>query len=215
MKISIEEWQRAHIALNRFTAWLQAALEGRSLGDDLKQRISRLFWLQAVEDASSIGLLIEKRLVGGARTLIRPQFESLLRGAWVETCAEKTNLESICNYRKQFPLLTDALKAVGKAKSRFRILGDEVPFDELARRGKDAMNDHTHRGTRALARIARANSSSDSIGDDELALLYLAASIGGIAAAAFIEGTGDREATQNVVDEMAKVLSICQGANCP
>lgn len=202
-------WHQALTAYLDFSHYVLHAVEDVPLGLTLADRMSRLSWLLAVEDVPAIGVLIEKRLVGSARSLIRPQFESLVRGAWALQCTDEPGLQSILDYDDDFPTLGKGVKALMAAPAPFRVLGDPVPFDELDRRGRDAMNDLTHRGTRALARRSIAlHEGRDAIDDDELALFHLGTSVGGIAAAALLE-RGGRSDDARAVLERLKHTTAC------
>lgn len=201
-------WRRALAAYTDFAHFVLPAVEDAPLGVLLADRMSRLAWLLAVEDVPALGLLIERRYVGSARSLIRPQFESLVRGAWAQQCTDEPGLQSILDYRNDFPTLGKGVKALVAAPERFMVLGEVVPFEELDRRGRDAMNDLTHRGTRALARrsISRHDGRA-AIDDDELSLFHLGASIGGIAAAALLERAGRPEAARDVLERLRRTAS--------
>jgi hypothetical protein len=201
-------WRRALDAYTDFADFVVPAVEDAPLGVLLADRMSRLAWLLAVEDVPALGLLIERRYVGSARSLIRPQFESLVRGAWALQCTDEPGLQSILDYRNDFPTLGKGVMALVAAPERFTVLGEVVPFEELDRRGRDAMNDLTHRGTRALARrsISR-HDGREAIDDDKVSLFHLGASIGGIAAAALLERAGRPEAARDVLERLRRTTS--------
>lgn len=205
------QWHRAHAAYSGFAQYLVRALQGQPIGDVLSIRVARLFWQQAVEDTCAIGCLIEKRFVGSTRALIRPQFESLARGAWVLRCADEATVQAIVDYQNQFPMLHGVVQALTSLKEPFAVVGGAVPFDQLASRSRDAMNDLTHRGTRALARRSIANAASSSIDDDEISLFHLGASIGGIAGAAFLESTGNPAGAQQLIDQLVEAAQTWGG----
>ena len=202
-------WHRGLAAYTSFSDFVLPLVDGVPLGVTLAERMSRLQWLLAVEDVAAIGLLIEKRLTGSARSLIRPQFESLARGAWALQCTDEPGLQAILDYAKDFPLLAPAVQALTALASPLTVLGDVVPFIELDRRGRRAMNDLTHRGTRALARRSIAlHDGREAIDDDEFALFHLGASIGGIAAAALLERGGRPEAAREVLERLKRTAAV-------
>lgn len=78
MKISPQVWHRALAAYSDFSEYILNSVEDLPIGESLADQVSRLAWQLSIEDAIGIGVLMEKRCVGSVRSLIRPQFESLL-----------------------------------------------------------------------------------------------------------------------------------------
>lgn len=211
MKITPKVWHRARAAYSDFIEYILNSVEDLPIGESVADQVSRLLWQLSIEDAIGIGTLMEKRCVGSVRSLIRPQFESLVRGAWVLHCCDNSKLQAIVEYRSSFPMLGPAVKDLTEISPRFMVLGDEVPFHVLDTRCRDAMNDQTHRGVRALARRSIGNSrGATGIDDDELALFHLGASIGGIAAAAFLERTGKAAMASELLMHLNQAVAAWQ-----
>jgi hypothetical protein len=202
-------WRQALTAYTQFSDFLLCAVDGVPLGVTHADRLSRVAWLLAVEDASALGVLIEKRLLGSARPLIRPQFESLVRGTWALQCTDEAGLQAIVDDAADFPMLGKAVAALMDAPAPFTLLKAPVPFHELDRRSRDAMNDHTHRGMRALARRTHAlGLDSGSIDDDEYSLFHLGTSVGGIAAAALLERSGRSSEARVVIGRLQLTAAL-------
>lgn len=183
-----------------FNLTVRAQTQGAPVGDYLRDRLSRLLWQQAIEDLAAIILLTHQRHIGSARALVRPQFEALVRGGWIQNCCGEGNLEGVANGTCEMPGLWDAMLAVDGAQGGWRIAGTPVDLRGLADKMAGALHDNVHRGTSSIARVALANmGGEDHIDGAELATLWLSIAFATLAAIMLLEDAG-RPAQARIVD---------------
>jgi uncharacterized protein DUF6988 len=72
---------------------VNAAAQGVQFPDSSRARLSAALLDQVYEHHESIQLLLEKKLVGSAFALLRPTFETALRGIWLFRCATDAEVE--------------------------------------------------------------------------------------------------------------------------
>lgn len=175
-----------------FTSQIAGYIEGAQLGLTERDRIARLLWQQVVEDGLAVPVLIERRYTGSARALLRPQIEALARGAWARLLASDPQLQQFANDQAQPPGIAALVRDL--SAHPWTIQNEPVALDVLWQRGRNAFHDSAHRGTRAVARLAIANHGDlNHVGEDEVAILYLAAVCAGIAGTALLEDAGPVE----------------------
>ncbi len=209
------DWHRAHQAYATLALETMEAIEGKELSEDNRLSMAQTLWVLCVEDLQAVSLLMERRWLASARSLARPQFESLCRGGWLVRCASNDEAESIAGYGRPFPLLRPVLRALEAAPQPFEILGGRIPLQSLADRLLDSMHDFTHRGTRAIAlRLVANGAGEDHIDETEAAVFQLTALLGCAAAAALLESCGDGPAALQAIKRLNRTVpawgGLCQ-----
>lgn len=164
---------------------------GSPVGDTDRERLSRLLWQQVIEDGLAIPALVERRYLGSARALVRPQFEALVRSAWVRVRATDNQLSRYSDGTRAPDGIASLVQMLSAHSTGWTVQGVRIPFDSLWAKVGHAFHDTAHRGTRAIARLALANQGSeDHVADDEIVVLYLAGSCAGIAGTALLDSAG-------------------------
>lgn len=172
---------------------------GLPVGISWRERIPRLLWQHTVEDGDSVILLVERRNLGSARALLRPQLESLARAVWAKVYATDQQLADFAAGTFRPPKIGQLMKCLTQPGAGWQVRSVHIPFENIWRNRGDAFHDIAHRGTRAVARTAMANQANgDHVSDDELAVLYIACTCAGIAGAALLEDD-QRDANADVV----------------
>lgn len=207
MTISHEHLGRA-VGIARDNAkQAKASVEACSLpvGSNLRERLPRLMWQQSLQDGLSIGLLVHRRYVGSARALLRPQFEALIRGAWMRVVATEDALSSVDDGKQELPKISLATDALDAHAVGFILLNERVAFGELRKRFVPAMHDHAHRGIRAMGKLAHENQDGAyGVGEDEPAVLLLSTAFTTMAAVALLKDAGQDHMAREVHDAGVK-----------
>lgn len=169
-------------------------------GNQRAEQIRRLLWQHAIEDGDAVQLLLRVRRYASARALLRPQLESLARAYWAKFLATHEELNRFADGANDPPSISMIMRCLGDA-------GIDDPnvlaTRELWRDRGSAFHDTTHRGTRALARLAIANNAEDDyVPDDALPLLYISLICAGVAATSMLIDDSREEAARTLSREL-------------
>lgn len=90
---------------------ISKSLEGLTTSSDDKLLFPGLFHSLVIEHHRSIIVLCERQLYSSAASLIRPVFESYVKGLWFAEFAEESDFEKLRNdeFNKEFFKLVNAL----------------------------------------------------------------------------------------------------------
>lgn len=170
------------------------AVDGRQTSKLDRERLATLYYQIAIEDCDSIAVLVRRRRLASARALIRPLFESFVRGSWVLEIAGEGTVESLMDKSARWPALGSAVEQLEahKAKRESSVL--RFPFGDILARISNTLHDHVHRGHSALGRQHYLNHSADEVQPDELAFLALATNIGLSAGCGLLDSIGSNDA---------------------
>ena len=157
----------------RFDAQVSRALDGLPYGASPRHRISGALLHLSLEHFSSILLLVRHKLHhGSAYALVRPQFETLIRGMWVYSCATEQQVEEFCSGSEP-PKIKQMINAI---ESLPGIENDALT--KIHKRTWNAMNSYTHGGTeQVLLRLTETEITSNFSPKDITNLLRSAAAI--------------------------------------
>ncbi len=119
----------------------------------------------SIEHGHSILLLIREGLHTSAMALMRPQFESLLRGVWLLYAATETWVEKLgqplthetANSANKAPMVADMLKELEAAADAPKHIVAQLR--EFQRETGKALNSFTHGGLHPLSRSANGYSA--------------------------------------------------------
>lgn len=194
------QWHESLATYQDFGDYLKASTNGTAHHAELRLRMAQNLWVVSVEDCFAIGYLVKQRLLASARSLIRPQFEALARGAWLSQCASPEQIGQIAAGQPGFPRkLSRIIESLMESPVSFSIAGAPISFRSFYDRMADSMNDLTHRGTRVIGRrMVGSREGAESIDADEPALFLLGTLHGGLAAAAMVEVIGQSEKAQDI-----------------
>lgn len=126
--------------------------------DELRFELAFQSGLLSMEHATAALLLIQSDFPAPAITLLRPQFESLVRGLWLTFAATESQVEKLslpltvetARRGDELPMLADMLKrleAVPEAPKH--IVAQLQAYKDIAWK---ALNSHTHGGMHPLSR---------------------------------------------------------------
>jgi hypothetical protein len=77
--------------------WLDKQIDGLQVSADSRLRLSVACLDMALEHQKAIVLLVANKLCGSAFSLIRLEFESYVRGVWLQLCASESEIEKFKN----------------------------------------------------------------------------------------------------------------------
>ena len=97
-----------------FWDWVQGKLDGLNVGSDRRLHLALACFSTALEHHRAIVELVNLRLSGSAFALVRPMYESILRGNWIHHCATESELEGLITKDKFDLKLCDLRAAIEK-----------------------------------------------------------------------------------------------------
>lgn len=112
--------------------------------DGIGSKASYTFFIITLSHAQGIKFCLMHSAYPSAFALIRPVFESFMRGMWIAHCANDNQINKFLETGKIKPNFTEITKAVDKACSF------DAGFTALKESVWDTLNDFTHTGTRVL-----------------------------------------------------------------
>jgi hypothetical protein len=193
-------------AAESLVGWIGQQIEGLEVPSCTRNRIAFGCLHQVAEHHEAIALLVRHRLYGSAFSLVRPLFETYIRGVWLRHCASEGELSQFQE---------------GKIKKTFAELIQDIESHEgyaagvlsdVKRNSWDAMNDFTHGGSRQVARRNAADSiaSNYTAGEVQEALNFSGA-IGLLAAMEVILAAGRNDLVPALFEQM-NAVGVSKGA---
>jgi hypothetical protein len=108
--------------LNQYIAtsaeWLnkcKSSLDAATIDNSARNRVSGALFHLALEHHGAIQLLVSHKPhphYGSAFALLRPQFESCVRGVWYHRCANEKDIDKFIKRDKTPPLINELIRAV-------------------------------------------------------------------------------------------------------
>ena len=91
-----------------FSIWLGTRMDNASIADSDRNIVALALFQQSLDIADAVLLLVdEHRLHGPAYSIVRPLFESYVRGLWILRCAADNEVEEFLQDKcPKFPMLT-------------------------------------------------------------------------------------------------------------
>jgi len=189
--------QAAQVELLDLIAWIDANLTGIELPTDERSMVAVGCFDVTIEHQAAIALLNQGELHGSMFALIRVAYESLVRGLWLQRCADEREI---------------SLFKSGKVNNTFAQLVTAIE-NELDLQGSllsavkvkvwRAMNGFTHTGFFQVSRRHREGEVRGNYTEPEIAqVLYLAGVFGLIAAGQLAELSGRNDLAQQAVIRM-------------
>jgi hypothetical protein len=89
-----EELQEALEKSGRWLNRLSDLIDGLSFTTDFKNRVSASLFHLSIDHHGGVHTLVKSKLYGPAIALLRPQFETYLRGAWYNHCATEEQVDA-------------------------------------------------------------------------------------------------------------------------
>lgn len=142
--------------------WMDQKIDGLEISSDDRTRISAACFDVALEHQKAIVLLIAKKLVGSAFSLVRILFEAYIRGLWIGKCATDNEIEK---FKKN------------KLEKTFATLIQEIEQQDGFQEGVlskaksanwKAMNSYTHSGFFQSVRRLKEETIEANYEEDEI-----------------------------------------------
>ena len=126
--------------------WIDSKIRNLEILGGRRDRFSASCFDIVHEHHRSIVLLVANRLYGSAFALVRPTYETLVRGVWIWTCATDEQIQEIMEKDKighSYTLVSDIEK---KNKNFGQVL------NEIREKHWSSLSSFTHTGFRQIAR---------------------------------------------------------------
>ncbi len=93
--------------------WIDKSTDGLEVPSTVRARLSAACFDQVHEHHKAIRLLLQHSLTGSAFSLVRPTFETFVRGLWLLHCATDTEVEQFTNDKlhKSFDQIIEEIEA--------------------------------------------------------------------------------------------------------
>ena len=143
-------------------AWLDRVIDGLPVASDTRTRLAAACFDQVHEHQKALIVLTRHKLVGSAFSLVRPTFETYIRGIWLARCASDAEVAQFQKGRvdKTFArLIADVETNQG--------YGSGV-LSNVKRKSWPAMNQYTHGGYLQAVRRLTEDSIQPNFADDEI-----------------------------------------------
>ena len=126
--------------------WIALRLDGLDISRERKILLAVSCYDVVIEHHIGITTLLRSRINGSAFALVRPMFETFVRGVWLRHCASDEQIEKYINDKLDLKLwqLLDAIEKVDG-------FGDGV-LSGLKKNAYRAMNSYTHGGISQASR---------------------------------------------------------------
>lgn len=138
------KFPQLEVALDRAERWMMESallIDGTSFQTSNRLRVALALQHLSTEHHQGVHVLISQGVIGSAFALLRPQFESYVRGAWFHHCASSAHIEAFLKGANP-PRLDKLIEDLEKVK------GFECgTLGNLKRSGYRNFCDFTHGGT--------------------------------------------------------------------
>ena len=138
-----------------FQALADESLVDISAPDTSKNRAALAFFHLCLEHQHGLHILVEQRVFGSALALIRPTYESCIRGLWALYCARHEDILAFIE-NDQLPKIRRMLENIASAGQGF---DDIVNAHDSS---WDWMNDYTHGGSIQIKARAQGDTIQNS-----------------------------------------------------
>lgn len=180
-----------------FVQFLGLQAHGKALPGCVRSRATAACFSVAQEHHNSIVVLLDHQLYGSAFALVRPLFESYLRGEWLNRCASEPEVEAFAN--GVGPQRLD-MGAVVSAVAREIPHGDKLSEIKVA--NWSSMCDYAHTGSLQVQRRQSEEAVEPKYDDDEVLEVLKFAEFCGTLATLGTLGLSGAEATAERVEEV-------------
>lgn len=126
--------------------WIEKRLEGLDIPKNSRSLLSVSCHDVVIEHHVAIVTLINAKIYGSAFALVRPVFETFVRGVWLKHCANEAELSKFKKDKVEpsFQDLLDSVEVTEAFKSK--------NLSALKKQAWGAMNSYTHGGFRPISR---------------------------------------------------------------
>ncbi len=176
--------------------WMDKKIDGLEIRSDEKTRISAACFDVALEHQKAIVLLIAKKLIGSAFSLVRILFEAYIRGLWIGKCATD---KEVLKFKKN------------KLDKKFGTLIQEIEKQDGFQEGVlskakaanwKAMNSYTHSGfLQSVRRNKEETIEPNYVEDEILEVLGFSKAVGVLSALQIALMAGNKELANDLLEK--------------
>jgi len=166
--------------------WIIKRLDGMEVSNSQRTLVANSCFDLVIEHQAAIAVLVKSRIYGSAFTLIRPAFESFIRGVWVRRCAQDKQITHFINETKDYrlsvilPLVEKLEDFSSGTMSRFHDASCGI------------LNSLTHGGFQQIARRSTGSHIEPDYEADEIANIVMLAGTFALMALEQIASDADR-----------------------
>jgi hypothetical protein len=143
--------------------WLIEKLDNIEIKNDQRSFLAGCLYDITVEHFFGIVKLIETKVYSSAFALLRVQFESLVRGCWIQVSASNTQIEKFIYKDKISQTVNELITAIESHPN----FSDNI-LSNLKNHSWTALNSYTHTGMLQLERRIKGNVIFPNYSDDEI-----------------------------------------------
>ncbi len=142
--------------------WITQNLDDLEISRDRRILLSVSCYDVVIEHHIGISALLKSRINGSAFALVRPLFETFVRGAWLRHCATDHEIDKYINDRldKKFYLLIEEVERLESFKDGI--------LSGLKENAWKAMNSYTHGGIQQAGRRSSGSYIEPDFSDEEI-----------------------------------------------
>ena len=186
--------------------WIDSLIHGLEIPSSNRETMAAALFDQVHEHHKAIHLLLKSSFVGSAFSLVRPTFETYVRGVWLWHCASD---EEVANFardkinEKSFGTLIQEIEA--------RTGFDVGVLSKVKKEAWSAMCSYAHGGYLQAVRRIIPNHITANYSDDEILEVIKSSSTIGLLAAAEVFSMAKRKDLVEAVLEQMRVTSPISG----
>jgi len=180
--------------------WIDDSTHGLDIPSGDRETLAAALFDQVHEHYGSIQLLIQKSFFGSAASLMRPIFETFIRGVWLQHCASESE---VANFAKD-----KSRKTLGSLIGEIETLPsyNRLVLSKVKKEAWEAMCSYTHGGfLQAARRIAPGEIRPRYSDDEKLEVINSSGAIALLAASEIFSLASRTDLMEGVLDQMRKI----------
>jgi len=182
-------------AAGEFVEWLRQSIHEQPLPANNRVRAAASCYAIAQDHHHAIVLLIENRLYSSSFALIRLEFEAYVRGLWLATCADESQVNKFVSVKNwEPPKIGELILNIEASLGEFQV----QTLSEIKKQNWKSMCAYTHTGGLHIQRWNTADGIEPNYAPDEVeevlkfSELISAMSVIGIAALGKLDEIAER-----------------------
>jgi len=152
-------------AAGEFVEWLRQSIHEQPLPANHRVRAAASCYAIAQDHHHAIVLLIENRLYASSFALVRLEFEAYVRGLWLATCADESQVNKFVSVKNwEPPNIGELILKIEASLSEFQ----ERTLSEIKKQNWKSMCAYTHTGGLHIQRWNTEDGIELNYPDDEV-----------------------------------------------
>jgi len=143
--------------------WIDTSIHGLEIPSGDRECVAAALFDQVHEHHKAIHLLLQSSLFGSAYSLVRPAFETFVRGVWLRNCASDKEVENFTKDKK-------STKSIGTLISEIEALPgyDGGVLSKFKNEAWSAMCGYAHGGFQQVVRRITPSQIAVNFSEDEM-----------------------------------------------